>query len=76
MLHYFQGASEAADKAAQLEEFKKARTVKINPDKPQEHARFLTLEVIIPLSIITGVPDPNIFHVHHHYFGCAKKISN
>lgn len=41
----FQDAALAADKVAQLDVFKSARTVKINPDKPQEHARFLTLEV-------------------------------
>merc|ERR1712154_80605 len=40
----FVDAAIAADKSAELEAFKKARTVKINPDKPQEHARFLTLE--------------------------------
>lgn len=42
---FFQDAAVAADKAAELEEFKSAQTIKINPDKPQEHARFLTLEV-------------------------------
>ncbi|PVD32520.1 hypothetical protein C0Q70_07960 [Pomacea canaliculata] len=40
----FVDAALAADKVAQLDVFKSARTVKINPDKPQEHARFLTLE--------------------------------
>ena len=35
----------AGDKAATLDVFKKAQTVKINPDKPQEQCRFLTLEV-------------------------------
>lgn len=40
----FVDAAVAADKMAELEEFKEARSVKINPDKPQEHARFLTLE--------------------------------
>lgn len=40
----FVDAAIAADKAAELEVFKSAHTVKINPDKPQEHARFLTLE--------------------------------
>ncbi|KAK7442093.1 hypothetical protein BaRGS_00040535 [Batillaria attramentaria] len=40
----FVDAAVAADKAAELDVFKSARTVKINPDKPQEHARFLTLE--------------------------------
>ena len=42
---FFQDAAVAADKAAELGEFKSAQTIKINPDKPQEHARFLTLEV-------------------------------
>lgn len=40
----FKGAEEAAVKAAELEEFKKAQTVKINPDKPQQHSRYLTIE--------------------------------
>ena len=41
-----QGAATAAEKMVTLEEFKRAGTVKINPDKPQENARFLTLEVL------------------------------
>ena len=28
-----------------MEEFKKAQTIKINPDKPQEQARYLTIDV-------------------------------
>ncbi|XP_059149973.1 methenyltetrahydrofolate synthase domain-containing protein-like [Physella acuta] len=40
----FEGASAANDKLLQLEAFKKAKTVKVNPDKPQEQARFLVLE--------------------------------
>lgn len=40
----FKGAEVASDKAATLEIFQKARTVKINPDKPQQEARFKTLE--------------------------------
>ncbi len=41
----FQGSTEACDKAASLDVFTNAETIKINPDKPQEQARFLTLEV-------------------------------
>lgn len=40
----FKGAEEAAVKAAELDVFKNAQTVKINPDKPQQHSRFLTIE--------------------------------
>lgn len=40
-----QGASQACDNLPDLDAFKKAQTVKVNPDKPQEQARFLVLEV-------------------------------
>ncbi|KAH9491950.1 hypothetical protein Btru_026875 [Bulinus truncatus] len=40
----FEGAAVANDKLATLDAFKKAKTVKVNPDKPQEQARFLVLE--------------------------------
>ncbi|XP_077978647.1 methenyltetrahydrofolate synthase domain-containing protein-like [Glandiceps talaboti] len=40
----FKGAAAANDRLKELDVFRLARTVKINPDKPQEHARFLTLE--------------------------------
>lgn len=40
----FKGSTAACDRAADLDVFKKANTVKINPDKPQEQARFRTLE--------------------------------
>ncbi|KAL0125269.1 hypothetical protein PUN28_004418 [Cardiocondyla obscurior] len=49
----FKGAMEAAQQLVQLEEFKKARVIKINPDKPQEPVRFLALEankeIIVPI---------------------------
>uniref|UniRef100_A0A8B9FRP8 Methenyltetrahydrofolate synthase domain-containing protein n=1 Tax=Amazona collaria TaxID=241587 RepID=A0A8B9FRP8_9PSIT len=41
----FKGASHAATRLLGLQEFKAAKTVKINPDAPQKNARFLTLEV-------------------------------
>lgn len=40
-----QGASHAAARLLGLQEFKSAKTIKINPDAPQKTARFLTLEV-------------------------------
>lgn len=40
----FKGAEKACAKVQELEEFRKASVVKVNPDKPQQHVRFLTLE--------------------------------
>jgi len=40
----FKGSESACQKAASLEEFARARTVKVNPDKPQEHIRYLALQ--------------------------------
>ncbi|XP_063369359.1 methenyltetrahydrofolate synthase domain-containing protein [Cydia amplana] len=40
----FKGALEAATKLAELDIFKNATTVKVNPDKPQEPVRVLCLE--------------------------------
>jgi len=45
VLLLFQGAATAAELIPTMQEFKKAQVVKINPDKPQEQARFLTLDV-------------------------------
>lgn len=44
-LFTIQGAAPAAEKMATLDQFKSANTIKINPDKPQENCRFLTIEV-------------------------------
>ena len=41
----FQGAATAAEMIPTMDEFKKAQTIKINPDKPQEQARYLTIDV-------------------------------
>ncbi|CAH2242589.1 methenyltetrahydrofolate synthase domain-containing protein [Pararge aegeria] len=40
----FKGAAEAAAKLAELDVFKNATTIKVNPDKPQEPVRVLCLE--------------------------------
>lgn len=39
----FKGADDAANKLAELDEFKKAKTLKVNPDAPQRSVRYLTL---------------------------------
>ncbi|XP_043584209.1 methenyltetrahydrofolate synthase domain-containing protein [Bombus pyrosoma] len=49
----FKGAAEAAQRLADLEVFKEAKIIKINPDKPQEPVRFLALEankeILVPI---------------------------
>jgi len=40
----FKGADKACDQITNLDPFKSANTVKINPDKPQEQARFITIQ--------------------------------
>ncbi|XP_073321139.1 methenyltetrahydrofolate synthase domain-containing protein isoform X1 [Pagrus major] len=39
-----QGAIQACNKLVDLQEFKSSQTVKVNPDRPQQQARFVTLE--------------------------------
>ncbi|KAF7657092.1 hypothetical protein LDENG_00032090 [Lucifuga dentata] len=40
----FKGAAQACDRLKVLQEFKSSQTVKVNPDRPQQQACFLTLE--------------------------------
>lgn len=40
-----QSAVQACNRLAELQEFRSSQTVKVNPDRPQQQARFLTLEV-------------------------------
>lgn len=40
----FRGANAAGEKVVAMDAFKKAQTVKVNPDKPQEYVRYKTLE--------------------------------
>ena len=42
----FMGASAAGQKLAQIEEFKSAKVVKVNPDKPQEEVRLFDGDLI------------------------------
>jgi len=48
----FKGANIAGQKVIELDEFKKAKIVKVNPDKPQEEVRYQVLdhdkELIVP----------------------------
>lgn len=48
----FKGAPAAAEKLTSLDVFKNSKTIKINPDKPQEMARYHTLEVCDRLTCI------------------------
>ncbi|XP_029281527.1 methenyltetrahydrofolate synthase domain-containing protein isoform X2 [Cottoperca gobio] len=40
----FKGAIQACNRLTDLQEFKSSHTVKVNPDRPQQQARFVTLE--------------------------------
>lgn len=43
-----QGANQACNRLVDLQEFKSSQTIKVNPDRPQQQARFVTLEVSRP----------------------------
>lgn len=48
----FKGAPAAAEKLTTLVVFKNSKTIKINPDKPQEMARYHTLEVGFEICVL------------------------
>ena len=54
----FRGSRNACEKLLGLDCFRKAVTIKVNPDKPQETARFLTLQfnkkVSVPVDMLLG----------------------
>nr|XP_053632338.1 methenyltetrahydrofolate synthase domain-containing protein-like [Cherax quadricarinatus] len=52
----FKGAGEAGQRVCNLQCFTSAQTIKVNPDKPQEEVRFLTLEA----GKILLVPTPRL----------------
>lgn len=68
------GAATAAEKMVTLEEFKRAGTVKINPDKPQENARFLTLEANKTLMVPTPRLRTGLFNKIVPPEDCTKEI--
>lgn len=49
----FKGAIKAAQRLTELEEFKKAKTIEISPDKPQKPVRYLALaankDILVPI---------------------------
>lgn len=42
-----QGAVQACNRLSELQEFRSSQTFKVNPDRPQQQARFATLEVSV-----------------------------
>ncbi|XP_067140034.1 methenyltetrahydrofolate synthase domain-containing protein isoform X2 [Centruroides vittatus] len=70
----FKGANEAAAKVAELEEFKRARVVKVNPDKPQEHVRFLVLEANKTLLVPTPRLRSGLLNRIVPPLGCNKNV--
>lgn len=51
-----QGAVQACDRLANLQEFRSSQVVKVNPDRPQQQARFATLGVSVSrwIKAVTG----------------------
>ena len=54
----FKGADKAAQRLSEVEEFRKAKVVKVNPDSPQSHLRYLALKmgktVLVPTPRLRG----------------------
>ncbi|XP_074929939.1 methenyltetrahydrofolate synthase domain-containing protein isoform X2 [Chelonoidis abingdonii] len=70
----FKGASHAASRLPGLQEFKTAKTVKINPDAPQKTARFLTLEARKTLLVPTPRLRTGLFNKIVPPPGATKEI--
>eukprot|EP00105_Crassostrea_gigas_P011153 XP_011426704.1 PREDICTED: methenyltetrahydrofolate synthase domain-containing protein [Crassostrea gigas] len=70
----FVGAATASEKLTELDVFKRAQTVKINPDKPQENARFLTMEAEKTLLVPTPRLRHGLFNKLLPPQGCGKEI--
>ncbi|XP_071490575.1 methenyltetrahydrofolate synthase domain-containing protein-like [Diadema antillarum] len=58
----FKGAAAACDRLQSMEIFRKARTVKVNPDKPQQQARFMALEARKTLLVPTPRLKSGLFN--------------
>ncbi|XP_053905366.1 methenyltetrahydrofolate synthase domain-containing protein isoform X2 [Malaclemys terrapin pileata] len=70
----FKGASHAASRLPGLQEFKTAKTIKINPDAPQKTARFLTLEARKTLLVPTPRLRTGLFNKIVPPAGATKEI--
>ncbi|XP_076362067.1 methenyltetrahydrofolate synthase domain-containing protein lost isoform X2 [Tachypleus tridentatus] len=68
------GAKQAGAKVCSLEEFQKARVIKVSPDKPQEEVRFLALEAHKTLLVPTPRLRFGLFNKITPPAGCNKKV--
>ncbi|XP_048371147.1 methenyltetrahydrofolate synthase domain-containing protein isoform X2 [Sphaerodactylus townsendi] len=68
----FKGAPRACARLPALQEFQRARTVKVNPDAPQRNARFLTLEARKTLLVPTPRLRTGLFNRIVPPAGAAK----
>lgn len=68
----FKGAILAGQKVAELEEFKSAKTIKVNPDKPQEEVRYHVLEQNKELIVPTPRLSKGLFNRLTNEPGCDK----
>lgn len=76
----FKGANEAANKLVELDVFKKAKTLKVNPDAPQRTVRYLTLSnkklLIMPPPRLRShliMLDPNVIPESSFYKASSIK---
>ncbi|XP_074824961.1 methenyltetrahydrofolate synthase domain-containing protein isoform X2 [Natator depressus] len=70
----FKGASHAASRLPGLQEFKTAKTIKVNPDAPQKTARFLILEARKTLLVPTPRLRTGLFNKIVPPPGATKEI--
>ncbi|XP_075796076.1 methenyltetrahydrofolate synthase domain-containing protein isoform X4 [Pelodiscus sinensis] len=70
----FKGASQAATGLPDLQAFKTAKTIKVNPDAPQRTARFLTLEARKTLLVPTPRLRTGLFNKIVPPPGATKEI--
>ncbi|KTF79039.1 hypothetical protein cypCar_00047219, partial [Cyprinus carpio] len=47
----------ACNRLPDLPKFRSSRVIKVNPDRPQEQARFITLEGVKEMSVPVGLDD-------------------
>lgn len=68
----FRGAAKAAQRLADLEVFKEAKIIKINPHKPQELIRFLALEANKQILVRIPRMRTGLFLRVRPLAGCSK----
>lgn len=69
----FKGAEKACDKAWEsIESLRNSRTIKVNPDKPQQRCRYLTLESHKTLLVPTPRLEKGLFNRIHPPPGATK----